>query len=93
MPATKAASARTRSSALGLETASYDEILASNRWVVGSPETVVRKLRDVLGQLRPGILGIWTNDGDTTHADTMRCLELMGQKCCPPCAKSARNWN
>jgi alkanesulfonate monooxygenase SsuD/methylene tetrahydromethanopterin reductase-like flavin-dependent oxidoreductase (luciferase family) len=68
---------------LGLETASYDEILASNRWIVGSPETVVRKLRETLSVIRPGILGVWTNDGDTTHADTMRCLELMGQEVLP----------
>ena len=68
---------------LGLETASYDQILASNRWIVGSPETVVRKLREVLSVIRPGILGVWTNDGDTTHADTMRCLELMGQEVLP----------
>ena len=43
----------------------------------------MRKLRDVLGQLRPGILGIWTNDGDTTHADTMNCLRLMGEEVLP----------
>ena len=68
---------------LGLETASYDEILASNRWIVGSPETVIRKLRETLSVIRPGILGVWTNDGDTTHADTMRCLELMGREVLP----------
>jgi len=68
---------------LGLETASYDQILASNRWIVGSPETVIRKLRETLSVIRPGILGVWTNDGDTTHADTMRCLELMGQEVLP----------
>ena len=68
---------------LGLETASYDQILASNRWIVGSPETVIRKLRETLSVITPGILGVWTNDGDTTHADTMRCLELMGQEVLP----------
>ena len=31
----------------------------------------------------PGILGVGTNDGDTTHADTMRCLKLMGQEVLP----------
>jgi alkanesulfonate monooxygenase SsuD/methylene tetrahydromethanopterin reductase-like flavin-dependent oxidoreductase (luciferase family) len=68
---------------LGLERAPYEEILASNRWIVGSPETVIRKTREVLSTLRPGILGVWTNDGDTSHADTMRCLELMGQEVLP----------
>jgi alkanesulfonate monooxygenase SsuD/methylene tetrahydromethanopterin reductase-like flavin-dependent oxidoreductase (luciferase family) len=27
--------------------------------------------------LRPGILGVWTNDGTISHKDTMRCLQLM----------------
>ena len=68
---------------LGLETATYDQILDSNRWIVGSPKTVIRKLRETLSVIRPGILGVWTNDGDTTHGDTMRCLELMGQEVLP----------
>ena len=68
---------------LGLETATYDEILASNRWIVGSPETVIKKLRETLSTIRPGILGVWTNDGDTTHADTMNCLKLMGEEVLP----------
>ncbi|MCI0790109.1 MAG: LLM class flavin-dependent oxidoreductase, partial [Chloroflexi bacterium] len=43
----------------------------------------VRKLREVLSVVRPGILGVWTNDGDTTHADTMNCLKLMGEEVLP----------
>ena len=68
---------------LGLETATYDQILDSNRWIVGSPKTVIRKLRETLSVIRPGILGVWTNDGATTHADSMRCLALMGQEVLP----------
>ena len=68
---------------MGLERAPYEEILAANRWIVGSPETVIRKTREVLSTLRPGILGVWTNDGNTSHGDTMRCLELMGQEVLP----------
>ena len=33
--------------------------------------------------MRPGILSIWTNDGNISHEDTMRCLELMGQEVLP----------
>ncbi len=67
----------------GLDTAAYDDILASNRWIIGSPDTVVRKLREVLAQMRPGILAVWTNDGTMNHEDSMRCLELMGQEVLP----------
>ena len=55
----------------------------ANRLVIGSPDTVIRKVREVLTKVRPGILGVWTNDGSITHKDTMRCLELIGQEVLP----------
>ena len=61
----------------------YDAAIDANRWIIGNPETVVRKLREVISELRPGIVGLWTNDGDISHTDTMRCLELMGQEVLP----------
>ncbi|MEE9149542.1 MAG: LLM class flavin-dependent oxidoreductase, partial [Candidatus Tectomicrobia bacterium] len=67
----------------GLDTAGYEAILDANRMVVGSPDTVIRKLRDILSRVRPGILAVWTNDGSISHKDTMRCLELMGQEVLP----------
>jgi alkanesulfonate monooxygenase SsuD/methylene tetrahydromethanopterin reductase-like flavin-dependent oxidoreductase (luciferase family) len=67
----------------GLDTAAYDAILESKRWIIGSPDTVINTLREVLSVMRPGILAIWTNDGTISHQDTMRCLELMGQEVLP----------
>ena len=67
----------------GLDSAAYDDILASKRWIIGSPDTVVSQLREVLAQMRPGILAVWTNDGTINHEDSMRCLELMGQEVLP----------
>ncbi len=67
----------------GLDSAAYDDILASKRWIIGSPDTVVSQLREVLAQMRPGILAVWTNDGTISHEDSMRCLELMGQEVLP----------
>ena len=58
-------------------------ILEANRMIIGSPDTVIRKLREVLARVRPGILAVWTNDGSISHKDTMRCLELMGQEVLP----------
>ena len=54
-----------------------------NRIVVGNPDTVIRKLREVLSVIRPGILAVWTNDGSISHEDTMRCLELMDSDVLP----------
>ena len=67
----------------GLDAAAYDEILESKRWIIGSPDTVIRTLREVLSEMRPGILAVWTNDGTISHEDSMRCLELMGQEVLP----------
>ena len=85
-PATSASGSRsdqTPSALGGLDTAAYDSILDSHRWIIGSPETVIRQLREVMSVMRPGILSIWTNDGTISHEDTMRCLELMGQEVLP----------
>ena len=51
--------------------------------IVGNPDTVVKKVRQVLSALRPGILGVWTNDGTIGHQDTMRCLQLMEKEVLP----------
>jgi alkanesulfonate monooxygenase SsuD/methylene tetrahydromethanopterin reductase-like flavin-dependent oxidoreductase (luciferase family) len=67
----------------GLDAAGYEAILEANRMIIGSPATVIRKLREVLARVRPGILAVWTNDGSISHRDTMRCLELMGQEVLP----------
>jgi alkanesulfonate monooxygenase SsuD/methylene tetrahydromethanopterin reductase-like flavin-dependent oxidoreductase (luciferase family) len=67
----------------GLDTAAYDQIIQSKRWIIGSPDTVIRNLREILAYMRPGILAIWTNDGTISHQDSMRCLELMGQEVLP----------
>ena len=67
----------------GLDAAGYEEILASRRMIIGSPDTVIAQLREVLASVRPGILGVWTNDGSISHGDTMRCLELMGREVLP----------
>jgi hypothetical protein len=66
-----------------IDDAGYQTILNSNRIVVGNPDTVINKLRQVLSVVRPGILGVWTNDGSTSHSDTMRCLQLMGKEVLP----------
>ncbi len=61
----------------GVDAAGWEKVVESNRVIVGNPDTVVRKLREVLSVVRPGILGVWTNDGTIGHEDTMRCLALM----------------
>ena len=61
----------------------YKSMVEGNRLVIGSPKTVISKIREVLVRARPGILGVWTNDGSMTHKDTMRCLELLEHEVMP----------
>lgn len=67
----------------GVDAAGWEKVVESNRVIVGSPDTVVKKVRQVLSALRPGILGVWTNDGTISHKDTMRCLQLMEKEVLP----------
>ena len=65
------------------DSAAYDAVIDANRWIIGSPDTVIHKMREVLARIRPGVVGVWTNDGAISHDDSMRCLELMGQEVLP----------
>lgn len=67
----------------GVDSTGWERLVELNRVIVGKPETVIKKLREVLSTLRPGILGVWSNDGTIGHADTMRCLTLLGQEVLP----------
>ena len=61
--------------------------------IVGKPDTVIKKLRQMLSALRPGILGIWTNDGTISHKDTMRCLQLMEKEVLPAVKELGKELN
>jgi alkanesulfonate monooxygenase SsuD/methylene tetrahydromethanopterin reductase-like flavin-dependent oxidoreductase (luciferase family) len=67
----------------GIDAAGWEKVVETNRVIVGNPDTVIKKLRQVLTEVRPGILGAWTNDGTIGHEDTMRCLTLMQQEVLP----------
>ena len=61
----------------------YQAMIDENRLVMGSPDTVVRKMREVLSEVQPGVLCMWTNDGSITHDHAMRCLQLIDQEVLP----------
>ena len=67
----------------GVDAANWEQVTAANRVVVGSPKTVIRKIKEGLELLRPGILGVWSNDGTIGHEDSMRCLKLMKDEVIP----------
>ncbi len=61
----------------------YEEAQENYQILVGTPKSIVPKLRHVLETLRPGILGIWGNDGTINHDDTLKSMRLMGQEVMP----------
>jgi alkanesulfonate monooxygenase SsuD/methylene tetrahydromethanopterin reductase-like flavin-dependent oxidoreductase (luciferase family) len=77
----------------GVDAAGWDKVVESNRVIVGSPDTVIKKLRTMLTALRPGILGIWTNDGTISHKDTMRCLQLLDKEVMPALREMGKELN
>ena len=62
---------------------SYEDLQAVGNVIVGSPETVTRKLTEVVDRLGPGYLHMYGNDGDMAHSDVMRSIELLGKEVIP----------
>lgn len=51
--------------------------------IAGTPDEAIEKLRVVMEETRPGIFAIWGNDGAVSHADSQRCIELLGKEVLP----------
>ncbi len=62
---------------------SYQELQDVDNVIVGSPDTVIRKLRQIIERLNPGYLHIYGNEGDMPHAEVMRSVELLGKEVIP----------
>jgi len=62
---------------------SYEELQGVHNIVVGSPDTVTKKLKYVLERLNPGYLHIYGNEGPMPHVDVMRSIELLGKEVIP----------
>jgi alkanesulfonate monooxygenase SsuD/methylene tetrahydromethanopterin reductase-like flavin-dependent oxidoreductase (luciferase family) len=70
-----------------LRAPSFEEQLATREIVAGTPSQVLDQLRVVLETCRPSMLMLWGNDGAVDHADSMRCIELMGEQVLPELRK------
>jgi alkanesulfonate monooxygenase SsuD/methylene tetrahydromethanopterin reductase-like flavin-dependent oxidoreductase (luciferase family) len=61
----------------------YDELRAVNNIIVGNPETVTKKLTEIIQRLNPGYLHIYGNEGPMAHRDVQRSIELLGKEVIP----------
>jgi alkanesulfonate monooxygenase SsuD/methylene tetrahydromethanopterin reductase-like flavin-dependent oxidoreductase (luciferase family) len=53
--------------------------------IVGTPKTIIPKIRILLETLRPGVFGFWHHEAspNLTHQDTLTSLRLLGQEILP----------
>jgi alkanesulfonate monooxygenase SsuD/methylene tetrahydromethanopterin reductase-like flavin-dependent oxidoreductase (luciferase family) len=61
--------------------------------IAGTPKQVIAKLRILLEETRPGILGIWGNDGNVSHEDAKTCIRLLGQEVFPAVREMAKEFD
>jgi alkanesulfonate monooxygenase SsuD/methylene tetrahydromethanopterin reductase-like flavin-dependent oxidoreductase (luciferase family) len=62
---------------------SYEELQGVNNIIVGTPDTVIRKLSQVIEKLSPGYIHIYGNEGAMKHEDVMRSIQLLGTEVIP----------
>ena len=63
--------------------ASYQAELENQQIIVGTPTTVIAKLRKFIEVLRPGIFSLWYAHGPSSHEERMTSLRLLGQEVLP----------
>jgi hypothetical protein len=63
--------------------ASFEDQINSQMIVAGTPKTVIPKLRRLLEETRPSIVGFWAADGFVSSADTKTCIRLLGEEVLP----------
>jgi alkanesulfonate monooxygenase SsuD/methylene tetrahydromethanopterin reductase-like flavin-dependent oxidoreductase (luciferase family) len=51
--------------------------------ILGTPKTVIPKIKKILDLLRPGIFGIWHIEGPVEHEVAMTSLRLLGEEVLP----------
>jgi alkanesulfonate monooxygenase SsuD/methylene tetrahydromethanopterin reductase-like flavin-dependent oxidoreductase (luciferase family) len=61
----------------------YPKLVEAGHILVGTPKTVLPKIRSMLEQLRPGMFIVWGPEGPIPHEKTMRMMQLMGEEVLP----------
>ncbi|MBM4440766.1 MAG: LLM class flavin-dependent oxidoreductase [Candidatus Rokubacteria bacterium] len=63
--------------------AAFEDQIQNQQIIAGTPKTVIPKIRRLLEETRPSIMGFWANDGFVSNADTRTCIRLLGQEVLP----------
>ena len=63
--------------------AAFEDQIADGMIIAGTPKTVIPRLRRLLEETRPSIVGFWASDGFVSDADARACIRLLGEEVLP----------
>jgi alkanesulfonate monooxygenase SsuD/methylene tetrahydromethanopterin reductase-like flavin-dependent oxidoreductase (luciferase family) len=55
----------------------FEQQVADTMIIAGTPAQVIERLKYLVKETRPGIMGIWANDGTVSKEDRRRCIQLL----------------
>ena len=61
----------------------YEELQEVDNVIVGSPDTVTKKLSRIIERLNPGYLHVYGQEGGMDNNDVVRSVELLGKEVIP----------
>ena len=61
----------------------FEDQINSTMIIAGTPDTVIERLKYVIENTRPGIMGIWANDGNVSQVDRQNCIKLLFKEVMP----------
>ncbi len=68
----------------------YEKVQETMQVVVGSPETVSKKIKNILSVIRPGVFTCFAIQGNVSDQDRLRSVELLGKEVLPELRRFAR---
>ena len=69
---------------------SYQNLRKNDQLIVGTPKTVIPKIRKILETLRPGIFAVWYHHGPVSYEDRTTSLRLLGEEVLPAMREMSR---
>jgi alkanesulfonate monooxygenase SsuD/methylene tetrahydromethanopterin reductase-like flavin-dependent oxidoreductase (luciferase family) len=70
--------------------AGYEGAQKNNQIIVGTPKSVIPKLKHIIDVLRPGIFAFWQNDGPISTEARRTSMRLIAQEVIPPLREHAK---
>ena len=68
----------------------FEQQLGDLQIVAGTPEQVVKSLRTIMRETRPGIMAFWGNEGRMSQQAAQTSIRLLGQEVMPALRETAK---